>query len=172
MRQLHAERFCDQARGRARRWRHLLQTTPDPLLHAQYGNRSAAWIKAAAAKEKPFLLKIIGPHLPATPAPWYADLVDANPWNITAPRTPNFNELPTILTCFATHAPLSDAVVADIDKLMRQAGQVLMSMDDLVAGLVDAVTRRCDRQHLLPLQLRVVTFSLASTLPQPAQRHY
>ena len=121
-------------------------TADDPRTHyshAQYGNRSAAWIKAAAAKEKPFFAFVgtTGPHLPATPAPWHADLVDANPWNITAPRTPNFNELAADhFDLLATHAPLSDAVVADIDKLMRQRWAVLMSIDDLVAGLVDAVT--------------------------------
>ena len=38
----------------------------------------------------------------------------------------------------STHAPLTDAVVGDIDHLMHQRWGVLLSIDDLVAGLVKA----------------------------------
>ena len=46
--------------------------------HAQYGNRSAAWIKQVAATGRPFFAFVgtTGPHLPATPAPWHQAIAD------------------------------------------------------------------------------------------------
>jgi N-acetylglucosamine-6-sulfatase len=107
--------------------------------HAQYGNRSIAFIKKAAPLG-PFFVFVgtTGPHLPATPAPWHQAI--ANDMNISAPRTPNFNQLAgDHFDLLSTHAVLSDKVVADIDNLMRQRWGVLLSIDDLVAGLVQAV---------------------------------
>jgi arylsulfatase A-like enzyme len=45
--------------------------------HAQYGNRSAAFIKQAAAADEPFFVFVgtTGPHLPAIPAPWHQAIV-------------------------------------------------------------------------------------------------
>lgn len=107
--------------------------------HAQYGNRSAAWIRKVAL-QGPFFCYVgtTGPHLPATPAPWHLD--SAQKLNVSAPRTPNFNQ-----QCkdhnhlLATHEILDDGVVAHIDDLMRMRWGVLMSIDDLVAGLVEAL---------------------------------
>ena len=61
--------------------------------HAQYGNRSVAFIKKYAGKGSPFFVFVgtTGPHLPATPAPWHQAIADS--MNISAPRTPNFNQL-------------------------------------------------------------------------------
>jgi N-acetylglucosamine-6-sulfatase len=107
--------------------------------HAQYGNRSAAWIRKVAP-QGPFFCFVgtTGPHLPATPAPWH--VAAAANLNISAPRTPNFNQ-----QCkdhnhlLATHEILDDEEVGHIDDLMRSRWGVLMSIDDLVAGLVEAL---------------------------------
>jgi hypothetical protein len=45
--------------------------------HAQFGNRSAAFVKQAVALKKPFFAYIgaTGPHLPCLPAPWHISTV-------------------------------------------------------------------------------------------------
>ena len=101
---------------------------------------SVAFIKKAAAAGDPFFVFVgaTGPHLPAEPAPWHEAIADN--LTISAPRTPNFNQLGVDhFDLLATHPILSDAVVADIDHLMRQRCGVLLSIDDLVAGLHQAV---------------------------------
>jgi arylsulfatase A-like enzyme len=46
--------------------------------HAQYGNRSVAFIKQAAKSTKPWFVFVgtTGPHLPAEPAPWHQTIAD------------------------------------------------------------------------------------------------
>lgn len=80
-------------------------TDPDPhqcssqesshYSHAQYGNRSVAFIKnhAATKRGQPFFVFVgtTGPHLPAQPAPWHQAIADN--MSIAAPRSPNFNAL-------------------------------------------------------------------------------
>lgn len=107
--------------------------------HAQYGNRSAAWIRKAAT-QGPFFCFIgtTGPHLPSEPAPWHTETVKN--LNISAPRTPNFNMLASDHNHFlATHAELGSDVVGDIDNLMRQRWGTLLSIDDLVAGIINTL---------------------------------
>lgn len=107
--------------------------------HAQYGNRSTAWIREVAPRA-PFFCFIgtTGPHLPATPAPWHTEIAKA--LNVSAPRTPNFNMLARDHNhLLSTHAKLSPAVVKDIDELMRSRWGTLLSIDDLVAGIVETL---------------------------------
>ena len=107
--------------------------------HAQYGNRSTAWIRKVAS-QGPFFVFIgtTGPHLPSSPAPWHLDI--ARNLNISAPRTPNFNMLAKDHNhLLATHAKLEKDVVDDIDNLMRMRWGALMSIDDLVAGIVETL---------------------------------
>lgn len=108
--------------------------------HAQYGNRSVAFIKQAAKSSKPFFVFVgtTGPHLPAEPAPWHQAI--ANSLNISAPRTPNFNMLASDhFDLLSTHPILTPNLVGDIDNLMKQRWGTLLSIDDLVAGLHQAV---------------------------------
>eukprot|EP01050_Picozoa_sp_SAG11_P015405 SAG11_NODE_1994_length_3953_cov_2.436430_6_plen_152_part_00 len=54
--------------------------------------------------------------------------------------SPNFNTLGVDhFDLLSTHPPLPDSMVEDIDHLMRQRWGVLLSIDDLVAGLHKAV---------------------------------
>ena len=108
--------------------------------HAQYGNRSVAFIKQAAKTNKPFFVFVgtTGPHLPSSPAPWHQAIADS--MNISAPRSPNFNMLASDhFDLLATHPILTPDLVGDIDSLMRQRWGTLLSIDDLVAGLHNAV---------------------------------
>jgi arylsulfatase A-like enzyme len=60
--------------------------------------------------------------------------------NVSAPRTPNFNALGVDhFDLLSTHPPLTDKLVAGVDALMQQRSGVLLSIDDLVAGLHNAV---------------------------------
>jgi len=60
--------------------------------------------------------------------------------NVSAPRTPNFNQLcPNKNHLLATHEELDESVVSNIDDLMRLRWGALLSIDDLVAGLVEAL---------------------------------
>ena len=132
---------------------------PSPSLPptVQFGNRSVAFIKAAVAAKKPFFAYIgtTGPHLPSIPAPWHLDEVaawggntstsggatggDANKHNgreVTAPRTPNFNQQAT------SHHPTIAALPSlgenehFVDQHYRDRLGTLLSIDDLVAGVV------------------------------------
>eukprot|EP01050_Picozoa_sp_SAG11_P015406 SAG11_NODE_1994_length_3953_cov_2.436430_7_plen_133_part_00 len=66
----------------------LSQESSSHYSHAQYGNRSVAFIKnwKAAGAATPFFVFVgtTGPHLPAQPAPWHQAIADA--MNISAPR--------------------------------------------------------------------------------------
>ena len=89
--------------------------------------------------EQPFFAYIstYAPHLPATPAPRYAQALPG----ITAPRTLSFNEpdvsdKPTWLR----DAPLlTEAEIATIDQQYRSRRQSLLAVDDLVKGVVDTL---------------------------------
>ena len=106
--------------------------------HAQFGNRSTAFMRKAVAAGKPFFAHIgtTGPHLPAIPAPWHVPTV--NSWHhLTAPRSPNFNGH------FPSHHPTVAALPEiDADKLhvidehFRNRLGTLLSIDDLVEGVV------------------------------------
>jgi N-acetylglucosamine-6-sulfatase len=64
----------------------------------------------------------------------------ADSMNISAPRSPNFNMLASDhFDLLATHPILTPDLVGDIDSLMRQRWGTLLSIDDLVAGLHNAV---------------------------------
>ncbi len=59
---------------------------------AVVGNATLSWLKevAVGGDAAPFVsfVSMHAPHLPATPAPWYADAPIPTP---LAPRTPNWN---------------------------------------------------------------------------------
>lgn len=56
------------------------------------GNRTLAWLANVTADGNPdpwvAYVAVHAPHLPATPAPWYAN---ASVPGVGAPRTPNWN---------------------------------------------------------------------------------
>lgn len=106
------------------------------------GNRTVSFITAAASATpfKPFLVVAAtrAPHGPQTPAPWYADaLPEAR--NL---RTPAWNysgreggHVPWV----ADLPPLSTGEAVTMDKEFRDRWRSLLSVDDLVVGVVQAL---------------------------------
>lgn len=78
------------------------------------------------------------PHLPSTPAPWYTTPF-ADPSLANRYRTPNFNYSATDHHwCVAQQPPVTEAQVVGIDALFRDRWRTLLSVDDLVEGVVNA----------------------------------
>lgn len=106
--------------------------------HGQFGNRSAAFVKEAVRLNKPFFAYIgtTGPHVPCIPAPWH--MPEVAKWiNVTAPRLPTFNK--RMESHHPTIAALPDLTVTGeriVDQQMRDRLGTLLSIDDLVAGVV------------------------------------
>ena len=107
--------------------------------HAQYGNRSQAFIRNAVAARRNFFAYIgtSGPHLGVVPAPWHRSATEENVWNVSAPRTPNFNVRATTHNAFMRTRPaLDDAAIEHVDRHMRDRWGAMLSIDDVVAGVV------------------------------------
>ena len=108
------------------------------------GNYSAAWIESVKAGAAPFLAYVApkAAHDPFQPAAWYADAWD-DAWPAGAPRPPSFNlskaarrlHHPTV----AAMGAITDDVASCIDDDFRDRWRTLMSVDDLVAGIFDAL---------------------------------
>jgi arylsulfatase A-like enzyme len=107
------------------------------------GNKSIAWVRrvAAAADRKPFMVTVAskGPHVPSTPAPWYATAFADR----LAPRTPDYNASAEVLQhhhwLIAQQQPISESEGGEIDELFRNRWRTLLSVDDAIEGMVDAI---------------------------------
>ena len=107
--------------------------------HAEYGNRTIAWLRQVAGSQ-PFFAYVgtTGPHLNAVPAPWHRDATSS--LRVRAPRTPNFNQhAPNHNPLLARAPALDGAAVESIDQLMRNRWGTLLSIDDLISGVVHAL---------------------------------
>ena len=110
-------------------------------------NQSIAWLKELQADpdHKPFFAYIAvkaphiqdGPGWPVTlPAPWYNDTFPG----LTAPRTPNWNaSCPKHHWMIRTQPPMTDEQALHSDELYRARWQSLLSVDDMVEGVVAQV---------------------------------
>jgi len=106
--------------------------------HAQFGNRSTAFMREAVKAGKPFFAHIgtTGPHLPSQPAPWHATEIAAWTANVTAPHTPDFD-----FHAKGSHPSLAGLPSLKphykfVDQHHRDRLGTLLSIDDLVAGVV------------------------------------
>ena len=124
--------------------------------HAEYGNRSIAWLTNITRNPKtasrPFFAYVgtTGPHLNAVPAPWHREAVKR--LSVRAPRTPNFNQhAPHHNSLLSTAPPLDATAIEYIDQLMRSRWGTLYSIDDLIAGLVHTLStlKRLDSTYVL-----------------------
>eukprot|EP00937_MAST-01D_sp_MAST-1D-sp2_P000673 g673.t1 len=121
-------------------------TRTNASFHAGYqtsilGNVSLAWIeeRVAANRSKPFFAYVgpHAPHVPASPAPWYAEGTFEDPALDMHYRTPNFNaSAPDHHWVVAQQPPLTAPQAAEIDALFRNRWRTLLSVDDLVAATV------------------------------------
>ena len=122
---------------------------------AQYGNRSARWIRRmhTESPDKPWFVFIgtSGPHLGVVPAPWHRWATHDFRINGTlahAPRTPNFNQhAPDHHPLLATQPELDENALAHIDLHFRDRLGTLLSIDDMVAGVVATIDQLQLAQH-------------------------
>lgn len=110
-------------------------------------NQSIAWLEELHAEKahKPFFAYIAvkaphiqdGPGWPITlPAPWYNETFPG----LKAPRTPNWNaSCPDHHWMIRTQPPMTDEQAFHSDALYRARWQSLLSVDDMVEGVVGQV---------------------------------
>lgn len=104
-------------------------------------NKSISWIKKVARGPQPFFVAIAskGPHVPATPAPWYKNAFMEH----SAPRTPDYNASAETLAnhhwLIAQQGPITEKQGEVIDELFRNRWRTLLSIDDAIAGVVHAL---------------------------------
>ena len=116
----------------------LITTGNDPqdYLTSVIGNASLKFVEQAVDDKMPFFVYIAphAPHVPATPAPWYADQFSG----LKAPRTPNYN-----YSALDHHyvirqqQPLSTKEGQESDTLFENRWKTLLSVDDILKDLVD-----------------------------------
>jgi hypothetical protein len=109
--------------------------------HAQFGNRSTAFMRQAVKAGKPFFAHIgtTGPHLPSEPAPWHAAEIASWTTNVTAPRTPDFDFLAHGSHPSLAALPSLNPHYGFVDQHHRDRLGTLLSIDDLVAGVVSTL---------------------------------
>ncbi len=106
------------------------------------------YFSLSSKPKTPFLL-VLGtpaPHAPFTPAPQYETAFSGR----TAPRTPAFNYVedadhPKHWFINTSPRPLTDPMLASIDETYRNRLRTMLSVDDLV----DGVMRRLEREGVL-----------------------
>ena len=113
---------------------------PEDYMTSVIGNRTITWLKDAVAGSQPFLAYIAphAAHMPATPAPWYAN---APIPHMGAPRTPAYG-----VQGVGKHwvieslAELSPAMEEGIDLIARDRARSLLSVDDIIREVVEVLT--------------------------------
>jgi N-acetylglucosamine-6-sulfatase len=105
---------------------------PSDYMTSLIGNRSLAFLRGALAAGQPFLAYIAphAPHMPTTPAPWYAQ---APLPSYAAPRTPQYNASGAGKHwVLAAQPPLSDRMAQGVDAIYTARHRALLSVDDIV----------------------------------------
>jgi N-acetylglucosamine-6-sulfatase len=124
-------------------------STPQDYLVDVLSRKSSEFIQQK--NDKPFFLYVAPyvPHLPATPAPRYADAFPG----VQAPRTASFNEadMSAEPQWLQNRPLLSDPQVATIDQVYRKRLQSMLGVEDLVANVVDTLqkTGQLDNTHIV-----------------------
>jgi N-acetylglucosamine-6-sulfatase len=116
---------------------------PGDYMTSLIGNRTVAWLANATRGTRPWLAYVTphAPHLPSTPAPWYADA--PVPGGPGAPRLPNWNTGWANKTVFIDNGvdkPMSPGLSAASDALWAKRLRALMSVDDLLADALAVVS--------------------------------
>ncbi|HEY1374685.1 MAG TPA: sulfatase [Candidatus Binatia bacterium] len=96
--------------------------------------------RASRNRNQPFFIYLApsAPHLPATPAPKYANAFP----NATAPRPESFNAAASDRPAWLRNKkPLSQEEIADIDRMYRKRLQSMLSIDDMVAEIVQELEK-------------------------------
>lgn len=104
-------------------------------------NKSIEWVRNVGAVNEPFFVAVAskGPHVPATPAPWYSSAFSDH----AAPRTPDYNasaeQLAGHHSLIANQEPITEKQGETIDELFRNRWRTLLSIDDAIEGMVQTL---------------------------------
>jgi arylsulfatase A-like enzyme len=111
---------------------------PDDYMTDVIARKGVKFIDDAAASGQPFFLELgtFSPHAPFVPAPRDAGSFGS----LTAPRTPNFDVLPTNApTWLAGHPPLTSDQIARIDEVYRLRVEDVQSVDNMIGEIKTAL---------------------------------
>jgi N-acetylglucosamine-6-sulfatase len=107
---------------------------PEEFLPDVLAGKGAAFIKRSARAHDPFLLEVstFTPHAPYTAAQRHLDEYP----DLTAPRTPQYNKLPTAAPPWLRNrGPLPAAELTAIDHAFRKRVLAVQAVDDLIGTL-------------------------------------
>ena len=113
---------------------------PEDYMTDVLSRTAVNFITRTAGGGAPFFLNIntYAPHGPSTPAPRHTGLFT----DVIAPRTPSFNEAdmsdkPPVIS---TAPLLTSTQIADIDAKYRMRLRSMQAVDEMVAGVIDALS--------------------------------
>jgi N-acetylglucosamine-6-sulfatase len=132
--------FCDDNKYTNITWNDDgVMTPPSPTyMTSDIGNATVEFLTKALAGTAPVFAYIAphAPHVPSTPAPWYVN-ASVPP---RAPRTPNWGVAsPTKHWLVAQQPEMSEELVNGSDAHYGDRLRTLMSVDDILAGVVAAL---------------------------------
>jgi N-acetylglucosamine-6-sulfatase len=111
----------------------------DDYLTDVLGGLAVDFVDGQARRDNPFFLYLAptAPHLPAIPAPRHLGTFD----HLKAPRAPSFNEADVSdkPAWVAGMKPLTNAQLIEVDRLYRRQAEMLLSLDEVLAALVDTL---------------------------------
>ncbi|HEY1374968.1 MAG TPA: sulfatase [Candidatus Binatia bacterium] len=96
--------------------------------------------RASRNRNQPFFIYLAPstPHLPATPAPQYANAFP----NAAAPRPESFNAAASDRPAWLRHKkPLTQEEIGEIDRMYRKRLQSMLSIEDMVAEIVEELEK-------------------------------
>lgn len=112
---------------------------PEDYMTDVLARKAVAFIRQSAQMNRSFFIHLstFTPHAPATPAPRHANAFAG----VTVPRPPSFNEadLSDKPSWLRSRNLLTDRQISRINDLHRKRLQTLLSVDDLIGTLVDAL---------------------------------
>lgn len=116
---------------------------PSHYSTAVIGNVTVAWIRHVVRKNRaPFFAYVApkAPHEPFVPAPWYLDSWH-DTWPEFEPRPASWNVSGVAHHgVVANNPPLTEGVAETVTGIFKNRWRTILSIDDLVAGVVDECT--------------------------------
>lgn len=118
-------------------------TEPEDYLTSIIGNGTIKFVTKALEDDKPFFVYVSphAPHVPATPAPWYADRFSGPSYK--APRTKNYNfSALDHHYVIRSQPPITSTQAPEVDELFQNRWRSLLSVDDIMIELVTLLQQR------------------------------
>ncbi len=115
-------------------------TEPKDYLTSIIGNDTIEFMERALSTGEPFFAYVAphAPHVPSTPAPWYAERFAG----LSAPRTPSYNySAVDHHYVIRSQQPLTTKIAGEVDELFRNRWRSLLSVDDIMINVVDLLKK-------------------------------